>query len=233
MDVEECVAVAVRMADAPGRTILGVTGAPGAGKSTLAARVAAAVNAGQRRGAVVVPMDGFHLAQAELDRLGRAQRKGAIDTFDGFGFVALLRRLRAAEEPVTYAPKFDRTLEEPVAGAIAVPRDAPLVIVEGNYLLMDARPWDQVGALLDAAWYVDLPDSVRRDRLIARHVAHGRSPESARAFALGSDQANADLIAATRERAEAVVALADTAREAAGSWETEGRAAARGPEGAR
>ncbi len=197
------------MADAGSRSVVGLAGAPGSGKSTLAARLADAVGAkpdGTPR-AVVVPMDGFHLAQAELERLGRASRKGAIDTFDGHGFVALLARLRAAEEDVTYAPSFDRTLEEPIAGAIPVPRAIPLVIVEGNYLLADAPPWDAIRPMLDLAWYVEVPETVRLERLVARHVAHGRSAEDARAFALGSDQANADLIATTRHRADAVVGL--------------------------
>jgi len=151
-------------------------------------------------------MDGFHLAQAELKRLGRADRKGAVDTFDGAGFVALLARLRTAEEPVTYAPAFDRDLEEPIAGAIPVPRETRLVIVEGNYLLAHEEPWSQIRPLLDEAWYVEVPEDVRIAWLIARHERHGRTPEDARAFALGSDQVNADLIAATRGLADALVA---------------------------
>ncbi len=199
---DEAVERARALADAGGRRILGIAGAPGAGKSTLASALATALGPDR---AVVVPMDGFHLAQAELERLGRASRKGAIDTFDGAGFVALLARLRAAQEPVTYAPAFDRDLEEPIAGAIPVPREAPLVIVEGNYLLVDSEPWSQVKPLLDEAWYVEVPESLRLERLIARHERHGRSPEDARAFALGSDQVNADLIAATRARADVLV----------------------------
>jgi len=183
--------------------VLGVVGAPGAGKSTLASALADAVDA------VVVPMDGFHLAQAELERLGRADRKGAPDTFDAHGFIALLRRLQTADAPVTYAPQFRREIEEPVAGAIPVPREAPLVIVEGNYLLLDESPWDQVHGLLDECWFVEIDEEVRVERLIARHEAHGRSPEQARAFALGSDQANAELIAGTRARADWVIRLTD------------------------
>jgi pantothenate kinase len=197
---------ACALADTGKRTLLGIAGAPGAGKSTLAQAVAAQV--GPER-AVVVPMDGFHLAQAELERLGRAGRKGALDTFDGDGFVALLRRLHAADAPVTYAPAFTREIEEPVAGAIPVARETPLVIVEGNYLLVDADPWVHVRGLLDECWFVEIDEAVRIERLIARHVAHGRSPEAARAFALGSDQVNAQLIAGTRSRAHQVVRLVD------------------------
>jgi pantothenate kinase len=198
---------------AGGRRLLGLAGPPGAGKSTLAAALVAAM--GDR--AVLVPMDGFHLAQAELERLGRADRKGAPDTFDADGFVALLARLRAQGpgDPVVYAPRFDRHLEEPIAGAIAVPASVPLVVVEGNYLLHDDGSWAGVAPLLDDAWYLDLPDGLRVERLVARHVAHGRTPADARAWVLRSDEANARLVAAGRGRAGFVVAMADAPRAAA------------------
>ncbi|HSF26879.1 MAG TPA: nucleoside/nucleotide kinase family protein [Actinomycetes bacterium] len=187
------------LARAGSRRLLGITGPPGAGKSTLAAALADRL-AGA---AVVVPMDGFHLAQAELIRLGRAARKGAPDTFDALGYVALLRRLRAGSEPV-YAPAFDRRLEEPVAGAIAVDPAIGLVITEGNYLLLDG-PWAPVRQLCDEIWYVDLPDDQRLARLVARHAAHGKSLAAARAWANGSDAVNAALVVATRDRADVLV----------------------------
>jgi pantothenate kinase len=186
-----------------GRRLLGLVAPPGAGKSTLAAALAAA-----RPGQVqVLPMDGFHLAQAELERLGRADRKGAPDTFDAVGFVALLQRLRAqgAGDPVVYAPEFRRELEEPVAGAVAVAPDTPLLLVEGNYLLLQDDGWAPVAGLLDACWYLDLPDAVRVPRLVARHVAHGRSPEAAHDWVMRSDEANARRIIATRGRADWVL----------------------------
>jgi len=137
---------------AGGRRLLGLVGAPGAGKSTLANALAQQWPAQIQ----VVPMDGFHLANATLAQLGRRQRKGAPDTFDADGFVALLKRLRAqSTDEVVYAPNFERTLEEPVAGAIAVHADTPLVVVEGNYLLLGEHPWNQVQALLDEVWFVD------------------------------------------------------------------------------
>ncbi|KGM12706.1 nucleoside/nucleotide kinase family protein [Cellulomonas bogoriensis] len=188
-------------APAPARVVLGLAGPPGAGKSTLAARLVEAA-AGR---AVLVPMDGFHLAQVELERLGRTHRKGAPDTFDAAGYVALLRRLRAPGPDVVYAPEFDRALEEPVAGAIPVGPDVPLVVTEGNYLLLDDGPWAQVRPLLDECWYVDLDDVVRLDRLTARHVAFGKSPQAARRWATGPDEANARLVADTRARADVVV----------------------------
>jgi pantothenate kinase len=153
-------------------------------------------------------MDGFHLANAELVRLGRRDRKGAIDTFDGAGFLALLRRLRDPVEPVVYAPEYRREIGEPVASAIPVPCETPLVITEGNYLLVDEPPWCCIRGLLDEAWFVVLDEQTRLERLMARHVAGGKSPEQARAWSLGTDQRNADMIEATRIRADVIIQMA-------------------------
>jgi pantothenate kinase len=184
------------------RTLVGLTGMPGAGKSTVAAKLVEEL-AGT---AVLVPMDGFHLANEELVRLGRRDRKGSPDTFDSAGFVALLRRLRQPEAGVTvYAPRFTRTLEEPIAGAIPVSAEVPLVVTEGNYLLVSEGPWVEVGRLLDEAWYVEADESLRLGRLEARHAAFGKSPAEARLWATGSDQLNAEVVGSTRERADLVV----------------------------
>ena len=153
-------------------------------------------------------MDGFHLADPELDRLGRRDRKGAPDTFDAAGYVHLLRRLQERTDEVVYAPVFHREQEQAVAGELPVPADVPLVVTEGNYLLADG-PFAPVRDLLTACWYVEPDDAVRLERLVARHVLHGRSPQDARAWVLRSDEANARLVAATRERADLVVRLAD------------------------
>ncbi|MFC9173214.1 nucleoside/nucleotide kinase family protein [Streptomyces sp. NPDC057107] len=193
-----------RLAETGRRRILGIAGPPGAGKSTVAQRLAE----GLEGRAALVPMDGFHLAGAELDRLGRAGRKGAPDTFDAAGYAALLRRLRDPDpaHPV-YAPAFDRALEEPVAGALAVPPDVPLVITEGNYLLLDDGPWAEVRGLLDEVWFLDLAPEVRVRRLVERHVRYGKPPAYARAWVERSDEANARLVESGRERADVVVRL--------------------------
>jgi len=192
--------------DRGGRALIGVVGAPGAGKSTLTSLLALALQ-GAGTASVVVGMDGYHLAQAELERLGRTDRKGAPDTFDAEGYVSLVRRIRVQRDnsPTVYAPLFDRHLEEPIGSAVPVPAGTPVVLTEGNYLLLPADPWQRLRRLLDETWYVEVDDDARRSRLLARHLAHGRPPEVAAAFAEGSDQRNAELVASTRGRADVVV----------------------------
>ncbi len=202
-DIDALIGRARALVAAGGRRLLGITGAPGAGKSTIAARVVDALGGA----AVLVPMDGFHLANAELERLGRRDRKGAIDTFDAAGYVALLRRLRAPGGETVYAPEFRREIEEPIACAIPVGPEVPLVVTEGNYLLVPDGPWAEVRGLLDEAWFVAPDEAVRVDWLIARHIAFGKAPEVARAWSLSTDQRNADLVATTRGRADVLVEL--------------------------
>jgi pantothenate kinase len=199
---DELVARAERLAVTGRRSLLGICGAPGAGKSTVAERIVDAL--GDR--AVLVGMDGFHLAQRELNRLGRAERKGAPDTFDAAGYVDLLERLRRHGPDTVYAPEFRREIEEPIACAVPVPWETPLVVTEGNYLLLADKPWDGVRPLLDEAWFLAPAEPVRLARLIARHEAFGRSPEQARGRALGSDQANAVRVDATSWRADLIIA---------------------------
>jgi pantothenate kinase len=192
-------------ADRP-RLLLGVTGAPGAGKSTLGAHLVRGLNA---RGipAVGIPMDGFHLADVALEALGRRGRKGAIDTFDGHGYLALLHRLRTEVDTTVYAPAFERDIEQPIAGSIAVEPGIRVVITEGNYLLVDEDPWPQVTAALDEVWYVDVDDATRLRRLTDRHVRFGKSPDQATAWVAAVDEPNARLIAASRGRADVHVDL--------------------------
>ena len=181
------------------RRILGLVGAPGAGKSTLAHALATQwPNAVQ-----VVPMDGFHLANMELERLCRKQRKGAPDTFDAFGFIALLKRLRAQDtDEVVYAPSYERSLEEGVAGAIAVQPSTQLIVVEGNYLLLSDSPWNQVQAMLDETWFVDVPQELRVGRLTQRHQQFGRSAQDAADWVQHTDEPNARRIEAEQVKAD-------------------------------
>ncbi|PNY79868.1 nucleoside/nucleotide kinase family protein [Deinococcus koreensis] len=183
------------------RRILGITGAPAAGKSTVCAALAAALG----EDAAVVPMDGFHLANGELVRLGRRDRKGAPDTFDAGGYAALLDRVRQERESTVYAPLFDRSLEESIGSAVPVFAHTPLIITEGNYLLLDGEAWRRARAAIDVVWYLDLPDEVRVARLVRRHESHGRSRDEAVAWAQQVDQRNAELIAGTRNRADLIV----------------------------
>jgi pantothenate kinase len=195
--------------------VLGVTGAPGAGKTTLAVALVEALNEagadasagepGREAWAVHVPMDGFHLADAELGRLGRLGRKGAPDTFDPAGYAALLQRVREDVERTVYAPAFDRDLEQPVAGAIAVPPSCRLVVTEGNYLLLDDPAWEPVRGMLDEVWFCDLDDGTRRRRLVERHVRFGKSEADAEAWVSDVDEPNAVAVAGVRDRAELVV----------------------------
>jgi pantothenate kinase len=183
-----------------GRRLLGLAGPPGAGKSTLAL----ALHRARPQATAIVPMDGFHLAQAELERLGRAQRKGAPDTFDAAGFTHLLRRLRAQPNSAetVYAPAFRRELEEPVAGAIAIAPEVPVLLVEGNYLLLEDPAWAGVRPLLDACWWVGVDDALRVARLVERHEQFGRSAQAAREWVERSDEANTRLMMASAHRAD-------------------------------
>ena len=185
------------------RRILGITGAPGVGKTTYAlARVTASDVP-----AAYVPMDGFHLADASLTALGRLDRKGAPDTFDAWGYAALLRRVRDERDHVVYAPGFERDLEQPIAAALGVPPEAELVVTEGNYLLLDEPEWRAVRAELDEVVHLVTDDAVRRARLVARHVEFGKSPAEAEAWVARVDDANAALIEAAAHRADRVVRL--------------------------
>jgi pantothenate kinase len=191
----------------PGRRfLLGVAGAPAAGKSTLARALAAGVT--ERLGpgtAAYVPMDGFHLSNAQLDRLGLRDRKGAPETFDVDGYVHLLRRLRSERERPVYAPDFDRRLDDPVAAGLVVPPTARFVVTEGNYLADDGPGWAPIRDLLDELWYVDAPSELREQRLLQRHVRGGRTEEEARAFIAASERPNAERVERGRRFCSRVV----------------------------
>ena len=183
------------------RFLFGITGPPGSGKSTLAEALAGEL------GAPVVPMDGFHLPNAVLAARGLRDRKGAPETFAAQTFVDVVRRLRVAADDVE-CPTFDRELDEPVADAVRVTPDDVIVLVEGNYLLLDDAPWTQLAGLFDAVAYLDVADEVRVGRLVERHVAFGRSRSEAFDFVRRSDEANARRIQPGRSRADVIVSLA-------------------------
>jgi len=193
----------VRRSRQRSRFILGIVGEPGAGKSTVADYLKRTLG----DHAVVVPFDGFHLANVLLKGTDLNSRKGAIDTFDLAGFRALIQRLRAADEPVVYAPAYLRNIEEPIAAAIAVERATPIVIVEGNYLLANHPDLALARSLLDEVWYVQTADQTRVHRLIQRHIQFGKTYAQASAWALGSDEANAHVIRDTRDGADLIVQI--------------------------
>lgn len=185
------------------RRLLGITGSPGAGKSTLCAALMDALGVD----AVLVGMDGFHLANQELLRLGRRGRKGAPDTFDVDGYVALLARLRRQQEPTIYAPMFDRSIEESIGSAIPVFRETPLVVTEGNYLLLDRLGWQAVRPLLDEVWFLDVDPELRSQRLVLRRQGFGESVADAEQWVRDVDRRNAEVIETTRGRADLIVQL--------------------------
>lgn len=203
-DLDELVERARTLALSGPRQVLGIAGPPGSGKSTLTRKLV------HRLGpelAATAPMDGFHLANSVLGQLKRHDRKGAPDTFDAAGFVALLRRVRDQRpgDDIIYAPTFRRDLDESVGSALPIRADVPLVVTEGNYLLVPDGAWGQVAGLLDQCWFVELPERIRLGRLTARHRKYGSSPDQARARASGNDQRNAEVIEQTRGRADLVV----------------------------
>lgn len=192
---------------APRRAVLGIAGPPGAGKTTLVTRLLTAVTAYERLSGRVahVPMDGFHLTNAELESLGRRDRKGAPDTFDAIAYAGVLASVRAEPRAVVTAPSFDHGVGEPVADSLVVPLDADLVVTEGNYLLLDEGDWAGVTSLLDEVWWCALDPDARVERLIARHVETGREAADATEWVLRSDESNARVVDGGSERADVVL----------------------------
>ena len=187
------------------RVVLGITGPPGAGKSTVTGRLLTELGPD----AVLVPMDGFHLSNRVLRDKHALDRKGAPDTFDTAGYLALLDRIRTCTDDVVYAPSFRREIEEPIANDIAVPSDVTIVLTEGNYLLTQSHGWSGVRERLDEVWFVEVDSGVRLERLTARHATFGKDPEAARRWANGPDEANARLVNETRDLADVVILLGD------------------------
>jgi pantothenate kinase len=197
---------AIALAGDSSRAILGIAGSPGAGKSTLADALVAGVRAVNGADWVAhVPMDGFHLADAQLDRIGARGRKGAPDTFDAAGYAHLLERVKAENDDPVYVPGFDRTLEQPLAAALVALPSVRLVVTEGNYLLLDDPHWERARRAMDAVWFVASEETVRVERLVARHVQFCKTPHEARTWVATADQRNSELVAGTIGRADRVI----------------------------
>lgn len=206
MSLEDLAADAAALVPATGRAILGIAGVPGAGKTTFAEALVAAFVASQGAGFVAhVPMDGYHLADVQLERLGLRDRKGAPETFDAEGYAALLARLKADVDRDVYAPGFERTIEQPIAGAMVVPAGVRLVVTEGNYLLLDEPRWREARSHMEAVWWVETEETLRASRLVDRHVESGKSPEHAASWIASVDEQNAALIRPGRATADRVV----------------------------
>jgi pantothenate kinase len=186
------------------RVLIGIIGKPGAGKSTLSKSLMGKLS---KELVTVVPMDGYHLSNKVLKDLKRSDRKGAPDTFDVAGFVSLVKRIRSEQSQNIYYPIFDRAIEESIAAQGVVTSATKVVIIEGNYLLHDEGGWEVLNDLLDESWMVDVDDDKRISRLISRHIAYGKDPEAAKAWAKGTDEVNAKLIERGRTRADFVVAI--------------------------
>ena len=186
------------------RIVIGIVGKPGAGKSTLTAHL---INNLPKDSAALIPMDGYHLSNKQLSKLGLSDRKGAFNTFDSDGFVKLLKRVNEESSKDIYFPVFYREIEESYAADGFVPANTKLVITEGNYLLLDKGGWEVVRQELDEVWYIEVDDNLRLDRLTKRHQSHGRNHDEAFAWATGSDERNAELVAKTRDKADVIVEI--------------------------
>jgi pantothenate kinase len=188
------------------RAVVGLAGPPGAGKSTLARALVA--HLGEQ--AAYLPLDGFHLSNRQLERLGLTSRKGSEPSFDVRGYVALLRRVLTDTDADIYVPDYDRTIDEPVAARHLVPPAARLVVTEGNYLACDLPGWRDAYALMAECWYVEAPGDVRHTRLVERQLAGGRTEEAARDWVATNDDPNGELVEKSRERCHRLVSTVGT-----------------------
>jgi pantothenate kinase len=218
-DVDVLVGRARRLRDSPGRALLGIAGPPGSGKSTLAALIRDRLESepatdrdvgrdgagGGPASVALLPMDGYHLSNAELAARGLADRKGAPETFDVEAFVHLLDAVRHRPAEEHRAPGFDRAAEETVPGRHRLGPGVGLVLVEGNYLLLDRGPWARIRPLLTECWFLDIPVDVLAARLLDRHRVAKGGPAGAARWVRTNDLPNARLVAAHAAGADVVV----------------------------
>ncbi len=186
-------AAALAAAQGPRRRLVAVAGAPGSGKSTFAERLRDMLVPGVA--AEVLPMDGFHYDDAVLEARGDRARKGAPHTFDVDGLAAMLARLAADDGRPVAVPVFDRAIEIARAGARIVPPSTRLVIVEGNYLLLDHPDWARLRPSFDATVFLRVPEDVLAARLATRWQGYGLDAATVRAKTEGNDLPNARLVA--------------------------------------
>jgi pantothenate kinase len=186
------------------RFTIGIVGKPGAGKSTLTSYLMEMLPEDY---ASLVPMDGYHLSNRQLQQLGLLDRKGAINTFDTNGFVNLLKRINSEINKDIYFPIFYRNIEESYAADGVVYAKTKLVITEGNYLLASEGGWEQVAPELDEIWYLKINDELRLERLIKRHQEFGKDLRAAEAWARGTDEVNARLIELTASKADVIIEI--------------------------
>jgi len=189
------------------RFILGLTGPPASGKSTLAHQLVDSLNMDGNDRAIVLPMDGYHLSNERLQELGILSLKGIPQSFDALTFVKLLESVKSDPKKIHYAPEFRREIEASIEDAIEIKAHHEIIVVEGNYLLWEKEPWNNLPEYLDEVWYLSLNESTRLDRLLKRHVANGRTEVEAREKIASTDDPNARLIEATKERADLVVTV--------------------------
>jgi pantothenate kinase len=200
-------AEAERLLVRPGRSILGITGGPGVGKSTMATRLVAALNAHEHGRAAYVPMDGFHLKHSRLEAAGTVADKGMPHTFDPVAFERFLVALKAAHEPV-HGPGYSRKIEDVEEDAFTVEPETRLLVVEGNYLLLASSPWWRLKPLLELSVFLDVPRELVERRLMKRHAEEGLfTEERNREHIARVDLPNYDLVSRSKSRADVVISL--------------------------
>lgn len=186
------------------RTMIGIVGKPGAGKSTVVTEIQKQFSTEE---VAIIPMDGYHLSNEELIKLGRRERKGAPDTFDVEGFISLITRVRNEIDKDHTFPIFHREIEASKADEGIVLRNTKVIVIEGNYLFSEEHNWSEVFPLLDQSWFIEIDDEIRMQRLITRHIKYGKTPQEAEEWSRGSDEENAKFIAKTASRAERIIKL--------------------------